>query len=65
MDRSNPYEAAFEAYLKEQGLCHVAVDESRRAHLGLREQRALQELTVQAEPVQLVKSLQLGVARLS
>ncbi len=34
MDRSNPYEAAFEAYLKEQGLCHVAVDESRRSHLG-------------------------------
>jgi len=34
MDRSNPYEAAFEAYLQEQGLCYVAVDETRRAMLG-------------------------------
>ncbi len=34
MDRSNPYEAAFEAYLKAQGLCYIAVDETRRAWLG-------------------------------
>ncbi len=34
MDRSNPYETAFEAFLKEQGLCYVAVDETRRAVLG-------------------------------
>ncbi|MBI3407359.1 MAG: HYExAFE family protein [Planctomycetes bacterium] len=34
MDRSNPYEAAFEAYLKAQNLCYVAVDETRRAFLG-------------------------------
>jgi hypothetical protein len=34
MDRSNPYEAAFEAYLRAQGLCYVAVDEARRAMLG-------------------------------
>jgi len=34
MDRSNPYEAAFEIFLKEQGLCYVAVDETRRAVLG-------------------------------
>jgi hypothetical protein len=34
MDRSNPYEAAFEAYLKANGLCYVAVDETRRACLG-------------------------------
>ena len=34
MDRSNPYEAAFEAFLREQGLCYVAVDEARRAVLG-------------------------------
>jgi hypothetical protein len=34
MDRSNPYEAAFEAYLKSHGLCTVAVDESRRALWG-------------------------------
>jgi hypothetical protein len=34
MKRSNPYEAAFEAYLQEQGLCYVAVDETRRPWLG-------------------------------
>jgi len=34
MDRSNPYEAAFETFLREQGLCYVAVDEARRAVLG-------------------------------
>jgi hypothetical protein len=34
MDRANPYETAFEAYLKSQGLCTVAVDETRRALWG-------------------------------
>ena len=34
MDRGNPYETAFEAYLKAQGLCTVAVDETRRALWG-------------------------------
>lgn len=34
MDRSNPYETAFEAFLTEQGLCYVAVDGTRRAVLG-------------------------------
>jgi hypothetical protein len=34
MDRSNPYESAFEAYLKANGLCYVGVDETRRACLG-------------------------------
>jgi hypothetical protein len=34
MDRGNHYEAAFEAYLQSQGLCHVAVDETRRPLLG-------------------------------
>jgi hypothetical protein len=31
MDRSNHYEAAFEAYLQWHRLCYVAVDESRRS----------------------------------
>src|SRR3954447_17740205 len=31
MKRSNQYEAAFEAYLQEQRLCYVAVDETRRS----------------------------------
>jgi hypothetical protein len=34
MDRSNHYEAAFEAYLQWHRHCYVAVDESRRAMLG-------------------------------
>jgi hypothetical protein len=34
MDRSNRYEAAFEAYLQWHRCCYVAVDESRRAFLG-------------------------------
>jgi hypothetical protein len=36
MDRSNHYEAAFEAYLQWHRLCYVAVDETRRAWLGER-----------------------------
>jgi hypothetical protein len=34
MDRSNHYEAAFEAYLQERRLCYVGVDEKRRSTLG-------------------------------
>jgi hypothetical protein len=34
MDRSNHYEAAFEAWLRDEGLCYVAVDETRRCVLG-------------------------------
>src|SRR5215831_19042784 len=34
MDRSNHYEAAFEAYLRWHRLCYVAVDETRRSVLG-------------------------------
>ncbi len=34
MDRSNHYEAAFEAYLQWHRLCYVAVDETRRSVLG-------------------------------
>jgi len=33
MDRANHYEAAFEAYLQQQRLCYIAVDESRRSLL--------------------------------
>jgi hypothetical protein len=31
MDRSNHYEAAFEAYLRRRRLCYVAVDEAKRS----------------------------------
>src|SRR6185369_8181349 len=34
MDRSNPYEAAFEKYLTDRGLCYVGVDEKKRSVLG-------------------------------
>ena len=34
MDRSNHYEAAFEAYLQWHRLSYVGVDETRRAFLG-------------------------------
>src|SRR5438067_2258594 len=34
MDRSNHYEAAFEAYLQWHKLCYVGVDETRRSRLG-------------------------------
>jgi hypothetical protein len=34
MDRSNHYEAAFEAYLQAHGYTYIAVDETRRAPLG-------------------------------
>jgi hypothetical protein len=34
MDRSNRYEAAFEAYLQWHRYCYIAVDERRRAFLG-------------------------------
>lgn len=34
MNRSNPYEAAFEAYLASAGLCYVGVDEKKRSLLG-------------------------------
>jgi hypothetical protein len=34
MDRSNHYEAAFEAYLQWHHLCYVGVDETRRSMLG-------------------------------
>jgi hypothetical protein len=34
MDRSNHYEAAFEAYLQWHRLCYVAVDETRRSGFG-------------------------------
>lgn len=33
MDRSNHYEAAFEAYLRRRRLCYVAVDEAKRSLL--------------------------------
>jgi len=33
MDRSNHYEAAFEAYLRARRLCYIAIDETRRTLL--------------------------------
>jgi hypothetical protein len=36
MDRGNHYEAAFEAYLQDNGLSYIAIDETRRALYGER-----------------------------
>jgi hypothetical protein len=33
-NRANPYEAAFEEFLRERGVAYVAVDESRRARMA-------------------------------
>jgi hypothetical protein len=41
VDRSNHYEAAFEAYLQWHRLCYIAVDETRRALLGDRRIKSL------------------------
>src|SRR2546426_12453550 len=41
MDRSNHYEAAFEAYLQWHKLCYVGIDETRRAFLGDRPVKSL------------------------
>ncbi len=54
MKRSNPYEAAFEAYLQEQGLCYVAVDESRRPWLGENPLKSLDFIVFGAEGARLV-----------
>jgi hypothetical protein len=54
MKRSNPYEAAFEAYLQEQGLCYVAVDESRRPWLGDSPLKSLDFIVFGAEGARLV-----------
>ena len=35
MNRGNPYEAAFEAYLRQQGTSYFAIDESKRNQWGL------------------------------
>ena len=34
MDRSNHYEVAFEAYLRERCICYVATNETRRSVIG-------------------------------
>lgn len=49
MDRSNHYEAAFEAYLRWHRYCYVAVDETRRAMLGERRVKSL-DFIVYGEP---------------
>jgi hypothetical protein len=49
MDRSNHYEAAFEAYLRWHRYCYVAVDETRRSMLGDRPVKSL-DFIVYGEP---------------
>ncbi len=54
MKRSNPYEAAVEAYMQEQGLTYIAVDESRRSLLGLSPIKSLDFILFGREGARLV-----------
>src|SRR5262249_34628717 len=54
MDRSNHYEAAFEAYLQWHRLGYIAVDESRRATLGDTPVKSLDFLVFGPEGARLV-----------
>jgi hypothetical protein len=53
MDRSNHYEAAFEAYLQAQRLCYVAVDETRRSLIDEEPVKSL-DFIVHGETVRLL-----------
>jgi hypothetical protein len=54
MDRSNHYEAAFEAYLQWHRLCYVAVDETRRSMLGDVPVKSLDFIVYSAEGARLL-----------
>jgi hypothetical protein len=54
MDRSNHYEAAFEAYLQAHRLCYVAIDETRRAPLGDARLKSLDFIVFGAEGARLL-----------
>ena len=54
MDRSNHYEAAFEAYLRANGVGFIAVDEARRTLLGDADVKSLDFIVVGPESARLV-----------
>jgi hypothetical protein len=54
MDRSNHYEAAFEAYLRAGGVGFVAVDEARRTLLGDADVKSLDFIVVGPDAARLV-----------
>ena len=54
MDRSNHYEAAFEAFLRERGVGFVAVDEVRRSLLGDAVVKSLDFIVVGPDDAKLV-----------
>jgi hypothetical protein len=54
MDRSNHYEAAFEAYLQAHRLCYVAVDETRRSQYGDKRMKSLDFIVYAENGVRLV-----------
>lgn len=54
MDRSNHYEAAFEAYLRARGVGFVAVDEAKRSHLGDADVKSLDFIVVGPHDARLV-----------
>ena len=54
MHRHNHYEAAFEAYLRQQHLCYIAVDESRRSLLDDEPVKSLDFIVYGAPEVRLL-----------
>lgn len=54
MDRSNHYEAAFEAYLRASGVGFIAVDEARRTLLGDTDVKSLDFIVVGPDTARLV-----------
>ena len=54
MIRSNHYEAAFEAYLRDRGLGYVAVDEAKRTVLGEKDVKNVDFIVVGPESAKLV-----------
>ncbi len=54
MDRSNHYEAAFEAYLLEHRLCYIGVDETRRSFHGEERVKSLDFIVYGSEGARLL-----------
>ena len=54
MDRSNHYEAAFEAYLRSKRVAFVPVDEAKRAELGGQNTKSLDFIVVGPDSAKLV-----------
>ena len=54
MDRSNHYEAAFEAYLRSMNVGYVAVDETKRSLMGPEEIKSVDFIVVGPDSAKLI-----------